>query len=392
MRLLVFSPYFPPHIGGLEGYARDLNEELMRLGLVDQITVLAPRIPLEGALFQQLAPGYRVVRHPAAEAIPNYPCPAPWRRGFVAAMRSALDPREHDVVVCHTRFFLSSLGALLFSKLSGLPLIHVEHGSDYVHLASPVHSAAARFYDRTLGRLVLRRADAVIAISEAAARFVADLAGREAQVIYRGVDPARYDAVEPCGRLIDLAAGRPVVTFIGRLIDGKGVADLIESFAGLGETHALLCVVGDGPRRGELEALCAERGLADRCWFAGYQPEQRALELIRASDVVVNPSYTEGLPTSVLEAALMGRAILASDVGGTPEVVADERSALLVPAGDIDALRRGLATLLVDPALRARLGHTARSEAIERFDGSAGARRFVEVARQVVDSSRGADD
>jgi glycosyltransferase involved in cell wall biosynthesis len=385
MRLLIFSSYFPPHVGGLEGYVRDLNEELISLGLTEAITVLTPRIPSEGLPFEEVAPGYRVVRYPALDLIANFPCPAPWRRGFTRAMRAALRRRKYDVVICHTRFFLSSLAALAYSRVAGLPLIHVEHGSDYVHLDSRMNSMAARLYDLTLGRLVLRHAQAVVAISQAAARFVTDLAGREATVIYRGMDHARYEAVQPCPELAAWSAGRPVAMFVGRLIDGKGVADLIEAFAQLAHEQAMLCVVGDGPRRPELEALCDARGLRERCLFTGYQPEDRALALIRGADVIVNPSYTEGLPTSVLEAALLGRGIVASDVGGTSEVVVNGRSALLVAAGDTMALREALDALLDDPALRVRMGQTARAEAMERFERSTSARSFIALARQLVE-------
>ncbi len=385
MRLLVFSAHFPPYVGGLEGYVRDLHDELIRLGLVESITVITSRLPPEGLAFEQRAPGYRVVRHPAFHLIPNFPCPSFWRPGFWRAARIALRPRDHDAVVSHTRFFLSSAWALAYSRATGTPLLHVEHGSDFVHLSTALHNRVARAYDLTLGRLILRHANAVVAVSHAAADFVKDLAGREAQVVYRGVDHERYDAVEPSAELSTLAAGRPVATFIGRLIDGKGVDDLIEAFAGMQEPDALLCIVGDGPRRTDLEALARRHRLRDRCIFLGYREEADALALIRASDLVVNPSYTEGLPTSVLEAALLGRAVLASDVGGTPEVVCDQESALLVPPGDIDALRAGLSVLLADSRLRARLGASARAQAVRRFDRSASANRFAELAHQLTD-------
>jgi glycosyltransferase involved in cell wall biosynthesis len=364
---------------------RDLHDELLRLGLVESITVLTSRLPPEAPAFERRAPGYRVVRHPALHVIPNYPLPSFWRPAFWSAARVALRPRDHDVVVSHTRFFLSSAGALAYSRATGTPLLHVEHGSDFVHLSSALHSRAARAYDLTLGRLVLRHANEVVAVSRAAADFAKDLAEREAQVVYRGVDHERYDAVSPARELSALAAGRPVATFIGRLIDGKGVGDLIEAFAGLQEPDALLCIVGDGSRRADLQALARRHRLGDRCVFLGYRAETDALALIRASDIVVNPSYTEGLPTSVLEAALLGRAVLASDVGGTPEVVRDRASALLVPAGDIDALREGLSLLLADSQLRARLGASAHAEAVRRFDRGVSARRFAELARQLTD-------
>lgn len=389
MRLLIFSPYFPPHIGGVEGYVRDLNEELVHLDLVDAITVLAPRIPMEGSPLEQLAADYLVVRYPGLDTIPNFPCPAPWRRGFWRLLRVALRSRSHDVVICHTRFFLSSLAALLYSKATGIPLIHVEHGSGYVHMTSRVQSAIARLYDMSLGRLVLRHANAVVAVSQAAASFVRELSGREAQVIYRSVDHQRYDLVDPCPAMSSWAAGRSVVLFVGRLIDGKGVADLVEAFAQLDDPGVALCIVGDGPRRAELEVLCKERGLDDSCRFMGYQPEERTLALMRAADLIVNPSYTEGLPTSVLEAALLGRAILASDVGGTPEIVAHGRSAILLPAGDIGALCRGLKLLIADPAMRVRLGRAAREDAIDRFDGGTSARRFISLTHYLVEGSVG---
>ena len=265
-------------------------------------------------------------------------------------------------------------------------MIHIEHGSDSVHLSSRGKSAAARLYDRSLGRLVLRRAQAVVGVSEASSDFVRRLARREAAVIYRGVDHERYDAVQPSGSLLEWAGGRPVVAFVGRLIDGKGVADLVEAFARLEASQAVLCIVGDGPRRSELERLCAALGIEARTLFTGYLPEELALEQMRAADVVVNPSYTEGLPTSVLEAALLARAIIATDVGGTREIVADGHSALLTLAGDVDALRGALDGLLGDPDLRLRLGRAARHDVGRRFDRRASAERFSQLARQLVGS------
>jgi glycosyltransferase involved in cell wall biosynthesis len=392
VRLLVFSPYFPPHVGGLEGYVRDLNDEIVHLGLAEAITVFTPRLPREGLRREERALGYRVVRHPAFELIPNFPCPSIWRPDFWRASRVALRPSQHDIVVSHTRFFLSSASALAYSRATGVPLVHVEHGSDFVHLGSAAHSRAARAYDLTLGRLVLRHAQAVVAVSQAAADFVKELAGREAQVIYRGVDQERYDRVQPSRELPAIAAGRQTVTFVGRLIDGKGVADLVEAFARLREPDVLLCIVGDGPRRSDLESLARLRGLGDRCVFLGYREEADALALIRASDVVVNPSYTEGLPTSVLEAAMLGRAVLASDVGGTSEIVADGHGGLLFKPHDIDGLRLRLEQLLLDGELRGRLGNAAHDQAVRRFDRRLGATRFAEVARGLVRPGDGAVD
>ncbi len=380
MKLLIFSPYFPPHVGGLEGYVSDLNEVLLASGMVERITVLAPRLPPEAAAVEDRGGGYRIVRYPALELIPNFPVPKLWRRELWRALRSSR-PAEHDVLVSHTRFFLSSAFALLCARAASRPLLHVEHGSDYVQLSNRAAGAVARIYDHTLGRLLLRHADGVVAVSQAAAAFVRRLAGRDAVVIHRGMWMERLDATGADEHVLAWARGRLLVTFVGRLIDGKGVSDLLQAFAAVEGVQAVTCIVGDGPRRSELELLAERLEISDRVLFLGYLPEGRAWSVIRASDVVVNPSYTEGLPTSVLEAALMGKAVLATDVGGTREIVTDGRGGLLFAARDVDGLRVRLARLLGDAELRERLGRTARVEAANRFNWQSSAERFMEAAR-----------
>ena len=370
-------------MGGVESYVAELNRELLAAGHADAITVIAPRLPHFAASSEALSPGYRVVRFPAAEPTANFPLPAVWRPALWRALREAR-ARDHDLIVSHTRFFPSSLLALVWARITNRPLLHVEHGADYVQLQSRGPRALSRLYDRGRGRLVLRRADAVVGVSSAAAAFVTRLSGRTAAVIYRGAAP-NLDAVLADPVLAKQARDVSVILYAGRLIDGKGVPDLIDALAAL-PAAALLCIVGDGPKRADLEAQATRLGVADRVSFRGYLPVTETLSLMRAADVVVSPSYTEGLPTAVLEAALLGRAIVASDVGGTGEIVRNEHSALLYPPRDVGALTAALARLLADPPLRDRLGRAARDDARERFSWEVSAREFAAVAQRVARS------
>jgi glycosyltransferase involved in cell wall biosynthesis len=382
LRLLIFSPYFPPHVGGLEGYVSDLDQALLDSGEVAALTVFTPRLPPESPAIERRADGHVIVRYPAFELIPNFPVPQLWRRAFWSALHSA-DPARHDLFVSHTRFFLSSTLALVCARIARRPLLHVEHGSDFVQLSGRAQRAAARIYDLVLGRLLLRRADGVIAISRAAAAFVKRLANRDAQVVYRGMWTERLALVALDQHVLEWADGRVVITFAGRLIDGKGVPDLLNAFARLdgAGAGAVLCIVGDGPRRQDIESLAESLGVADRVLMLGYLSEDRAWSVVRSSDIVANPSYTEGLPTSVLEAALLGKAVLASDVGGTREIVTDGEGGLLFAPRDLDGLHAALARLVGDADLRVRLGAMARSEAEGRFDWGVSASHFAEIAR-----------
>jgi glycosyltransferase involved in cell wall biosynthesis len=379
LRVLVHAPYYRPHVGGLETYVEELHESLWAVDGVSAVTVLTPDIPAGAPAREQQPDGTLVIRYPALEVITGFPVPRFWSRDWRSAKRDAFATRP-DVVVGHTRFFVSSALAHVHARRLRARHLHVEHGSDYVQMTRRWPGVAARVYDETFGRLVLRLADRRIVVSTAAQAFVRRLAGVDATVAYRGLPRDRLAAAHPTPEAARLGGGRPVLAFVGRLMDGKGVHDLIDATDAL--VDDVLCViVGDGPARATWEERAARSRHPDRFVFTGYLPEVDALAWVMAADVVVNPSYTEGLPSTVLWGAACGRAVVATTVGGTPEIVTDGASALLYEARDVDALRRALEAVVGDPALRARLGAAAKADVWGRFDTVAGAQRWLAVAR-----------
>jgi glycosyltransferase involved in cell wall biosynthesis len=379
LRLLVHAPYYRPHVGGLETYIEEVHASLWATGEVAAVTVLTPDLPAGAPPRERQEDGTLVIRYPAWEAIEGFPLPRFWSPGWRAARRDAFATRP-DAVVGHTRFFISSALAWRHARRLGARHVHVEHGADYVQMTRRLPGLVARIYDETLGRFVLRRADARIAVSAAAARFVRRLARVDATVIYRGLPRERLAAAHPTADAKRLAGGRPLIAFVGRLMDGKGVHDLIDAVDTL-DDDVRCVIVGDGPARAPWQARAAAASHAERFAFLGYLPEIDALSWVMSADVIVNPSYTEGLPSTVLWGAACGRAVVASTVGGTPEIVTDSVSALLHTPRDVQGLRAALARVVGDPELRGRLGAAAKADVWGRFDAEAGARRWLAVAR-----------
>src|SRR5438105_300990 len=206
---------------------------------------------------------------------------------------------------------------------------------------------AGRFADLELARRrpwlfgwVMRRAEVVICVSEALAEAARRCGGRDVRTIPNGV--AIPAAVGP-------EAEPAEVLFAGRLSPEKGIEELVAATAGMN-----LVVAGDGPLRHLVpDAL-------------GFVPHEELGRLYERAAVVVLPSYHEGLPLSVLEAMAHGRPIVASAVGGLPELVEDGVTGFLVEPGDVEGLRTALRRLLADPALRRRLGGAARTRVAER--------------------------
>jgi glycosyltransferase involved in cell wall biosynthesis len=157
----------------------------------------------------------------------------------------------------------------------------------------------------------------------------------------------------------------PVIACVANMFAIKGQDWLIRAMPAVlaSVPAAVLVLVGDGEWRETLERLARETGVGDRVIFTG--SIANPLAVVEHADVVVLPSLSEGLPIALLEAMAIGRAVVASRVGGIPEVVQDGETGLLIPAADSAALASAIARLMMDPPLRANLGSQARAH-VER--------------------------
>lgn len=223
-------------------------------------------------------------------------------------------------------------------------------------------------------RLVARALDRAIAVSEAAADFLVRAKGYPAHkvvVVPNGRNLSRFvpgrdrDAVR---KALGLDGQTPLVGVVGRLEAQKGHAWLLEAWPTVLREFpdARLVVIGDGGLRETLEARARAAGIAHAVLFTGFRPD--VPRLLDALDVVALPSLYEGMPLTAIEAAAMARPVVATAVDGTPEVVRDGETGMLVPAADAPALASALAALLRDPDAAHRMGRAARARALARFD------------------------
>lgn len=193
------------------------------------------------------------------------------------------------------------------------------------------------------------------------------------KIVHCGVDPARY------GRA-DIPRGKHVI-FVGRLAAVKGLPMLVEAFARVKVKHsdARLSIVGDGPERKPAEARVAGLGIGDAVTFHGYKSSDEVAGLLAQSDVMVLPSFAEGVPVVLMEAMASGLPVIASRVAGVQELVEDGVSGYAVPPGDLDSLSERLDALLSDPELCARMGAAGQAKVAAEFDQAAEARWLEQI-------------
>jgi glycogen(starch) synthase len=242
---------------------------------------------------------------------------------------------------------------------AGVPWVVSLHGTDVrlVRRWRPV---------RLVARRVLASADAVLPVSEALDREVArwGVAAARRKILPM---PADGDLFHPAPAP-DADEGPPRFVVVARLTRQKRIADVVEALHRRRDAGPpiALDVVGDGPERPRLEASVRRRGLTGRVTFHGLLPIERLPALYQRSRAVVLPSEEEGYGLAVIEGALCGIPAVVARSGALVELVEHERTGLLVPVGDPGALAGALGRLAADPALAARLGETARAQALAR--------------------------
>jgi len=252
-------------------------------------------------------------------------------------------------------------------KKRKLPILHIEHGSDFVKGTFLV-STIAKLFDKTIGHFILSKADKIIAPSQSAARFIKLLSNREAPVIYRGMPFSEIDAILPQEKLRERFKNKKIITFIGRLIHGKGVIHLLEAVRNLKNPNIVLLIAGYGCERKNLETYSKNHSLENQVIFLGKVPFSEAISILKITDIFVNPSYNEGLPTSVLEAGVCKKAIIATNVGGTPEIIKNDDSGIIIEPHNTKVLEEALRELLEDSEKRKTLGESARREIEQKFN------------------------
>jgi glycosyltransferase involved in cell wall biosynthesis len=283
-----------------------------------------------------------------------------WRRpGPVTLWRLGAHLRRKRVQIVHAYLYDASLAVRLAGRVAGVPIVLTSTRASLGYL-----SPLAWWVDRATARWCNR----VIAVSAATARFVVEaerIPREKVIVIPNGVDLDRFrpEDTAPARRALGIAPESFVVSCVGRLHEHKGHRDLLDALAIMQDrVPGLVCLLaGDGPERAHLEQQVKLLRLEGVCRFLG--SIDRVETVYSAADVSVLPSRFEGMPNTVLEAMAMGRAVVATAVDGSVELVRPEETGLLVPPGDAPALAAAVLSLARDPNRCRLMGGRARDVA-----------------------------
>jgi glycosyltransferase involved in cell wall biosynthesis len=304
--------------------------------------------------------------------------------------RSAFDPRmiiqarrviqEHDINLIQTHGYKSNTIGFFLQLLCRRPWIGFAHG--YID-----DNSKNRFYNR-IDRLVLRRADRIVAVSNSMKALLTQhgVAAHKIRVIHNAIDPNETvpdTSSEEIRQRHGLTSNQKVIGVIGRLNPEKGqmiflraMEKTARSFPGV---KAL--IIGDGQDRAMLDGYCREKALSDHVVFLGHQ--EKIADYYQVLDLLVLPSLSEGLPNTVLEAMSFGVPVLATAVGGVPEII-QNGNGMMVPPNDPEALAEKMMDLLRDGALRQAIGLKGKNSLYPRFAPEYRVRQIVNLYEELL--------
>lgn len=378
MRVLIIAKDFPAPGQPRDGiFVLRQAQALAELGHEIRVVRIVPHAPAWTPKWQS----YRAI--PEAYAVEGIPVDS--IRAFFPPRMLAMEylPLQVDGAirriiadfapqVLHAHFLIPS-GQLAVRQ--NLPTVVTAHGSDAYDWAW------RRPGLRRAAREAVSRAGAVVAVSRFIARRVRDLVERDVRVIYNGADERVFgrSARAAARDALGIGADRFVVVFTGGEAPGKGLRELVEAATRLAEPRLLLLVTGLATPFDARQADIAAGGIEARLF--GIVEQSRIAEMLAAADLFALPSYHEGLPASICEAMLSARPILATPVGGIPEVTVDGVHGYLVPPGDVTSLTQRLRALARDPGAGARMGEAAYVFAREHLTWRVNAQRYDELYR-----------
>ncbi len=323
--IIVFAHLYKPHVGGLEKYVENFYKNLSN----KKVLVITSRYDKKLAEIETNG-NTDILRIDCIEMVKGkYYIPTPsGLKQIVEVIKE--NQGNNPEIHTHTRFYLNNWIATFIAKRNHLIHYHFEHGSSFVKDGSLFVRLCAWIFDFFLAGYILRNSKLIFPISDSVREF---LQSRYSKLKY---GPTIYNSY-PFPLDIFPNKRKPEILkllFVGRIIRSKGIYELIDACVSMNENRIpfALTIIGDGSEMSNIKRLVKDNNLSGHISMMGLLPFEETQKQFSKYDIFINPSYTEGLPTTVLEGLANGLFIVATDVGGTKEIIPQER---LIPLGNL---------------------------------------------------------
>lgn len=372
-RILLCADYLPPSDGGVEQVVQKLALNLVDKGFTVGIFTLN-----DGTRSFELQDVSEISFYTssATDLTDIVGLQSMFSLSALREFRTVLREFQPEIVHTHNRFFYTSALAGLYSLQSEYNLVTTLHLGD-IGMISGVGGAAAKIFEQTVSRFVLSRSEQVICVSAAAETIAQSLGAKQTTVVQNAVDIEEFSPSPTAEKSL---------LYIGRLVRNNGIQDLFTALPGIVDAHPDLKVhlVGSGPLEETVEETIQTLGLSDSVRIYDYVED--ISEMYELASVFCRPSYSEGLPLTMLEAMASGVPPVITSIAGVPEVVTDRETGILLEPGNPDDIEQAIIELFDDSAFREQLSQNAHEYVVENLTWEQRTKKVIQAYEKVVDN------
>ena len=326
INIIQFMPYFPPHKWGVETVWEEIWKYWVKNNLWFFINIITEfdqnielwenqKIIFENEIIWYKKDWYEVLICPSLEIINNFPIYKIWNKKYKLILKYLNDKIWGNIedfrIITHTRFFLTSFIWWLFSRKNNIKWVHVEHWSNYVRLSSKIKTNLSIIYDKIFWKWIFKKTDKILAISKACKSFINnEFVDKEVYIFYRWIGLKELK-IEKLGEI--------KLVFIWRLVKLKWVDYLLEVYKKL-NINLELIIIWDWEEKNNLEKFIKKNNIKN-VKFLGFRNKNFVEKFLSENKcILINPSYQEWLPTTVIEWLFYENIVIASNVWWTKEI------------------------------------------------------------------------
>jgi glycosyltransferase involved in cell wall biosynthesis len=366
--IAIFSGYYIPFLGGIERYTQKLSNELVNLGY--KVIIVTSNYDTLKDIEEQN--NIKIFRIPVFSMFKNrYPIPKINKK--CKSILKIVEQEKIDYIICNTRFQLTTfVGCKIAKKLKIIPVI-IEHGSSHFTVNNCVFDFFGRIYEHILTFILKNKTDKFYGVSKRCNDWLLHFNIQASGIFYNSVDANTYKLFNNKKYIVE--SGKIIISYVGRVIREKGIYQLLNCFCKLQSEYnnIVLYIAGDGPILKDLKSKYNKSGI----YFLGKLDYDEVISLLNSTDIFIYPSmYSEGLPTSILEAGIMKCAIIATDRGGTKEVISSKKYGLICEENE-DSIYENVKILLNDKNLIDELKTNIYDRIQQKFTWQITAKKIV---------------
>ncbi len=369
MKIAQLSPYFYPHLGGVESHVLELSKQLIKEG--HEVFVVTTQ--LEGTEPEDTVEGVPVKRVEPLSIIFSTP--------IVPGVNKLLLKEDLDILHSHTPPPLMSFSGVRAAQKKDVPFVLTYHCD--LEIPNILGPFIVSLYQQTLGAYTVSKADKLVTTTTTYGATSKAVWYKDAEIIPNAVDAERFHPSNQ-GRKVKEELGiedKKMVMYVGRIVYHKGLEYFVRSAKYLEDEDVQHVLVGTGDFRPELERMIKEEGLEDKVIFAGRVPNEKLPDYYAAADVFVLPSVSrlEAFGIVALEAMASSVPVVISDIPGVREVIVEGEHGLLAEPMNAEDIAGKIRTLLHNPQMAKRMGERGRKRVEEKFTWKEVAEEIEEV-------------